>query len=72
MEDFIDIDGPKNDMENDRLSIKPLNEGFYLILPLSVYNYLDYTDFFILIRFEGVGKGAIVVITAISVTAGTP
>ncbi len=36
-------------MEDDGLSIKLLNKGFYSILPLSVYDYLDYTDFFILI-----------------------
>src|SRR6266566_198907 len=47
LEDFIDIDGLENNMENDRLSNKLLNENFYFILLLSVYNYLDYTDFFI-------------------------
>ena len=72
MEDFIDIDGPEDDIEDDGLSNKPLSESFYFILLLSVYNYLDYTDFFISIRFEGVGKGAIAVIAAILITAGTP
>ncbi len=33
---------------------------------------MDYTDFFILIRSKGVGKGVIAVITAMLVTAGTP
>ncbi len=72
MEDFIDIDGSEDDVENDGLSNKPLDESFYPIPPLSVYNYLDYTDFFILIRSEGVGKKTIAVITAISIIAGTP
>ena len=72
MEDFIDIDGPEDNIEDDRLSNKLLDKSFYFILPLSVYDYLDYIDFFISIRFERMGKEAIVVITAISVTIGTP
>ncbi len=71
MEDLIDIDGPKDDVEDDGLLNKLLNESFYLILLLSVYDYLDSIDFFIFIRFEGVGKGAIAVITVMFVTAGT-
>ena len=46
IKDFINIDGPEDDVEDDGLSIKLLNEGFYLILLLSVYNYLNYIDFF--------------------------
>ena len=72
MEDLIDIDSPKNDIEDDGLSNKLLNESFYLILPLSVYDYLDYTEFFISIRSEGVRKGAIAVIAVIPITAETP
>ncbi len=72
MKDLIDIDGSEDDMKDDRLSNKPLDESFYLILLLSVYNYLDYTDFFILIRSKEVGKGAMAVITVMPVTAGTP
>ena len=49
-----------------------MDEGFYLIPPPLVHNYLDYTDFFILIRSEEVGKGVIAVITAMPVTTGTP
>src|SRR6266699_6190921 len=71
LEDFIDIDGPEDDVEDDRLSNKPLDESFYFILSLSVYDYLDYIDFFIFIRSKGVGKGAIAVIAAILVIAGT-
>ncbi len=70
MEDLIDIDGPEDDIKDDGLSNKPLNESFYLILPPSVYDYLDHTDFFIFIRFEGIGKGVITVIVAISITVG--
>ncbi len=72
MEDFIDIDGSEDDIKDDKLSNKPLGESFYLIPPLSVYNYLDYMDFFIFIRSKGVGKRAMAVIIAISVTIGTP
>ncbi len=72
MEDLINIDDLENDIKNDGLSNKLLNESFYSILLPSVYNYLDYTDFFILIRSEGVGKEVIAVITAIPITAGTP
>ncbi len=72
MKDFINIDGSKDDIKNDGFSNKPLDKSFYLILPLSVHDYLDYTDFFISIRFKGVGKGVIAVITAIPVTAGMP
>jgi len=68
----MDIDGPEDDVEDDGLSNKSLNESFYLILPLSVYDYLDYTDFFIFIRFKEVEKGAITVIAAMLITAGTP
>ncbi len=71
LEDFIDIDGPEDDVEDNGLSNKLLNENFYFILPLSVHDYLDYIDFFIFIRFKGVGKGAIVVITAMPVTVET-
>src|SRR6266699_4209685 len=46
LKDFIDIDGPEDDIEDDRLSNKLLDEGFYPILPPSVYDYLDYIDFF--------------------------
>jgi len=70
LKDFIDIDGPEDDIEDDRLSNKLLDEGFYPILPPSVYDYLDYIDFFIFIRFEGVGKRAIVVIVVMFITAG--
>ena len=49
LKDFINIDGLENDIKNDRLSNKPLNKNFYLILLLSVYDYLDYIDFFIFI-----------------------
>jgi len=62
LKDFINIDGPEDNIEDDKLSNKPLDEGFYLILPLSIYNYLDYIDFFIFIRFKEVGKRAIAVI----------
>ena len=72
IKDLMDIDGLEDDIEDNGLSIKLLNEGFYLILPSSVYDYLDYTDIFIFIRSEGVGKGVIAVITVISVTVGTP
>jgi len=72
LENFINIDGSEDDVENNKLSNKLLGKSFYLILPLSVYDYLDYTDFFIFIRFEGVRKRAIAVITAMFVTAGTP
>ncbi len=72
LEDLINIDGFENNVENNGLSNKPLDKGFYPILPPLVYDYLDYIDFFISIRFKGVGKGVIAVITAISVTAGTP
>ncbi len=67
----MDIDGPEDDIKDDRLSIKPLDEGFYPTLPPSVYDYLDYMDFFIFIRSEGMGKGAMAVITTMPVTAGT-
>ncbi len=72
LKNFINIDGPKDDVENDELSNKLLNESFYPILPPSVHDYLDYTDCFISIRSEGVEKGAMAVIVAMSVTAGTP
>ena len=72
LEDLIDIDGPEDDIKDNGLSNKPLDKSFYPILSLSVYNYLDYIDFFIFIRFKGVGKRVITVITAIPVTAGTP
>ncbi len=72
MEDLIDINGSENDIKDDGLLNKPLNESFYPTLPPSVYNYLDHTDFFIPIRFEGVGKGVITVITAMFVTVKTP
>ncbi len=71
MKDLIDIDSLEDNVEDNRLSNKPLDKGFYLILLLSVYNYLDYTDFFIFIWSKGVGKGAIAVITVMFVTAGT-
>jgi len=71
LEDLIDIDGFKDDMEDDGLSNKLLGESFYFILLLLVYNYLDYIDFFISIRFEGVRKGVMAVIAAISVMVGT-
>ena len=32
LEDFIDIDGPEDDVEDDRLSNKPLDESFYFII----------------------------------------
>jgi len=72
LKDLINIDGLENDIKDDKLSNKPLDEGFYPTPSPSVYDYLDYTDFFILIQFEGVKKGVIIVIAAISVTAGTP
>ncbi len=71
MKDLIDIDGPEDDIEDDGLSNKPLDESFYPTSPLSVYDYLDYTDFFISIRSERVRKGAMAVITAMSVIVGT-
>ena len=72
MEDFIDIDSPEDDIEDDGLSNKLLDKSFYFILPLLIYNYLDYIDFFIFIRFKKVGKKVIAVIIAISITVGTP
>ncbi len=72
MKDLIDIDGLEDDIEDDKLSNKSLGESFYPTLSLLVYNYLDYIDFFIFIRFEGVGKEVIAVIVAMPVTAGTP
>jgi len=71
LEDFINIDGSEDNIKDDGLLNKLLDESFYFILSLSVYDYLDYTDFFILIRSKGVGKGAIAVIAAILVIAGT-
>ncbi len=71
MKDFINIDSPKNNVENDGLSNKLLNKSFYPILSLSVYNYLDYTDFFIFIQSKRIRKKAIVVITTIPITTGT-
>ncbi len=59
-------------MKDNGLSNKLLGESFYFILPPSVYNYLDYTDFFIFIRSKGVKKVAIAVITAMFVIVGTP
>ena len=70
IKDLIDIDGPKDDVKDDGLSNKLLGESFYLISSLSVYDYLDYIDFFISIRSEGVGKGAMAVIAIMLVTAG--
>ncbi len=67
----MDIDGLEDDVEDDGLSNKPLDKRFYLISLLSVYDYLDYIDFFIPIRFEGVGKGAMAVIAVMFITAGT-
>ncbi len=72
MEDLIDIDGPKDNIKNNRLSNKPLDKSFYLILPPSVHNYLNYIDFFISIRSKEVEKRAIAVITAILITVKTP
>ncbi len=72
LKDFIDIDGSKDDVEDNGLSNKLLDKSFYFILLLSIHDYLDYTDFFIFIRFEEVGKGAIAVIAAMLITAGTP
>ncbi len=72
LKDLIDIDSSEDDVEDDRLLNKLLDESFYLILSPSVHDYLDYTDFFISIRFEGVGKGVMAVIAAMPVTAGTP
>ena len=71
MKDFININSLKNDVENDGLSNKPLNESFYFIPLLSVHDYLDHTDFFILIQSKRMGKETIAVITAMLVTAGT-
>ncbi len=71
MEDFIDIDGFEDDVKDNGLLNKLLDKSFYFILLPSVYNYLDYTDFFIFIRFEGMEKKAIVVIIAMFVTVGT-
>ncbi len=71
MKDFIDIDCPKDDVKDNGLSNKLLDESFYLTPPPSVHNYLNHTDFFISIQFEEVGKGAIAVIAVIPVTAGT-
>src|SRR6266566_6594776 len=68
LEDLIDIDGPEDDVEDDGLSNKLLSESFYPTSPPSVHDYLDYTDFFIFIRFEGMGKRVIAVIAVIPVT----
>jgi len=72
LKDFINIDSPEDDIKDNGLSNKPLNENFYPTSPPSIYNYLDYIDFFIPIQSEGIKKRAITVITAIPVTAGTP
>ncbi len=72
LKDFIDIDGPKDNIKDNGLSNKLLDESFYPIPLPSVHDYLDYTDFFIPIRSEGVEKGAIAVIAAMLITAGTP
>src|SRR6266566_635957 len=72
LKDFIDIDDLEDDIKNNVLSKKPLDKGFYPIPPPSVYDYLDYTNFFISIWSEGVEKGAMAVIAAMPVTAGTP
>ncbi len=71
MEDLIDIDGSEDDIKDDGLLNKLLGESFYFISSLSVYDYLDYTDFFIFIWFEGMGKGVIVVIIIMLVMVGT-
>jgi len=68
----MDIDGPKDDVEDDGLSNKLLDKSFYPIPLLLVHDYLNYTDFFIFIRSEEVGKGAIAVIAAMPITVGTP
>ncbi len=72
MKDLIDIDNLEDDIKDNKLSNKLLNKGFYLILTLSVYNYLNYTDFFIFIQSEEIKKKTMAVITVISITAGTP
>ena len=72
MKDLIDIDGLKDNVKDNGLSNKLLDESFYFILLPSVYDYLNYTDFFIFIRSKGVGKEIITVITVILITAGTP
>ncbi len=49
-----------------------MNKSFYPTPPPSVHNYLNYTDFFILIQSKEIRKRAIAVITTIPITAGTP
>ena len=71
MKDLIDIDGFEDNIEDDGLSNKLLNENFYLILLPSVYDYLDHIDFFIFIWSKGVGKEIIAIIVVIFVTVGT-
>src|SRR6266566_5488913 len=46
LKDLIDIDGLKDNIEDKELSNKLLNEGFYPILPPSVY-FLNYKNVFI-------------------------
>ncbi len=71
-EDLIDIDDFEDDIENEKLSNKLLDKGFYFILSLSVH-FLDYKDVFIFVRFEGMEKEVLVAmsITAIVVTFKT-
>jgi len=71
LKNLTNIDGPEDDIKDDGLSNKPLNESFYPIPPPSVHDYLDHIDFFIPIRSERIRKRAITVITAMPVTAGT-
>ncbi len=55
LKDLIDIDGLKDNIEDKELSNKLLNEGFYPILPPSVY-FLNYKNVFISIRSKEIEK----------------
>ncbi len=66
---MIDIDGLKDDMEDEELLNKLLGESFYFILLLSVY-FLDYKDIFIFVRFKEVEK-EVLNATSITVTTAT-
>ncbi len=65
----MDIDSFKDNVENEKLLNKPLNEGFYPILPPSVY-FLDYKDVFIPIQSKGIEK-KVLAATSVTVVAAT-
>src|SRR6266699_562656 len=67
LQDLIDIDSFKDDIKDKKLLNKLLNEGFYFILPLSVY-FLDYKNVFIFVRSKGIKKE---VLAATPITAVT-